>query len=127
MPPNHQTDGPPRLQRALLALPIIGMALLMVRAFTMAGATVPVVAEMLEAGLFELGDVSVPILKTFYGIGFVDQVYAGISLSFVLLQSFVDPAIYWQTLVLLTEFVGLYAIMLFESGRPVNQSTFFQL
>jgi hypothetical protein len=122
----HQADGPPRLRRALYAFPILGLGLLMVRAFSMAGPTVPVVAEFVETGRFELDGVRVPILKTFYGISWLDELYAGISASFVLLQSMVDPGMYWQTLMLLTEFVGVYAIMLFESGRPVNKSSLFQ-
>ncbi|KAI9167882.1 hypothetical protein HJFPF1_04023 [Paramyrothecium foliicola] len=123
----HAEPQPSRWQRALYALPIFGLAILTAYAFTKTEATVPVVAEFLDNGRFEYNGVSVPILKRFYGISLFDELFVNISAAFMQLQTkATDVDLYHNSVLFLTEFVSVYAILLFESSRPANKSTLFQ-
>ncbi|EEU34705.1 uncharacterized protein NECHADRAFT_52723 [Fusarium vanettenii 77-13-4] len=96
-----------RLWRALFALPILAFAGLMIRAFAMGEPIAPVLQNMLENSQFTWDGGSVKILKEFYGIPPLDEIFAHITVAFAQLQFFSDPRAYWHSLVFLTDFAGI--------------------
>ncbi|KAF7558091.1 hypothetical protein G7Z17_g134 [Cylindrodendrum hubeiense] len=125
-PPERQVESQEsRLHRALLALPMLVLSGVATMAFGMAEPMGPVLNNMLDTSLFDWNGVSAPIIREFYGIGLVDLVLGHITVAFAQLQFFSDQRAYWQSLVFLTDFAGMYAILLLESCRPSNQKTLF--
>ncbi|KAF4334085.1 hypothetical protein FBEOM_12096 [Fusarium beomiforme] len=112
--------GESRLRRALHALPFLFITALMTRAFVMAEPIGPVIEEILQTSIFTAPGVSVPIIKTFYGIPVLDDIFAVVTVAFANLQFFTDQEAYWQLLVFLTDFAGMYAVVLLEGYRPGN-------
>jgi hypothetical protein len=110
-----------RLWRALFALPILAFSGLMVRAFAMGEPVGPVIQNMLEDSYFTWDGGSVKILKEFYGITLLDEIFAHITVAFAQLQFFSDPRAYWHSLVFLTDFAGMYMVFLIEGYRPANK------
>ncbi|KAJ6447289.1 Dimeric alpha-beta barrel [Purpureocillium lavendulum] len=74
---------------------------------------------------FDIGAAGVPLTKRFYGFRPIDDVFGQITVAFALLQFGHDANAYWQSLVFLTDFAGLYAIILLESSRRAYRSSFF--
>ncbi|KAI8712926.1 hypothetical protein NCS52_01392300 [Fusarium sp. LHS14.1] len=110
-----------RLWRALFALPILALAGLMIRAFAMGEPIAPALQNMLENSQFTWDGGSVKILKEFYGIPLLDEIFAHITVAFAKLQFFSDPRAYWHSLVFLTDFAGMYMVFLIEGYRPANK------
>ena len=80
--------------------------------------------NILDQGVFKANGQSIPMLRSFYKIPIVDQVFSQIVPAFAQLQFFTDPVAYWQTLVFLTDHAALYAILLFESNKPETRGGF---
>ncbi|KAH7131125.1 hypothetical protein EDB81DRAFT_728181 [Dactylonectria macrodidyma] len=115
-----------RLRRAFLALPILALCGIMARAFGMAEPIAPTLDNIREASLFDWNGVKVPVRRGFYGIGLLDEIFGPITVVFGQLQFFGDQRAYWQSLVFLTDYAGMYAIFFLESFRPSNRGTLFQ-
>ncbi|KAF5026600.1 hypothetical protein F66182_1326 [Fusarium sp. NRRL 66182] len=110
-----------RLRRALVALPLLALAALMARTFSMVEPIGPILHEMVENSLFTAsGGVEVPVIKAFYGFPALDNIFEVITVAFAQLQFFTNHEAYWQSLVFLTDFAGMYAVILVESYRPGN-------
>ncbi|KAK7428043.1 hypothetical protein QQZ08_005475 [Neonectria magnoliae] len=86
----------------------------------------PVLNKILATSHFNWNGMSVPILREFYGIAWLDEVFSHITIAFAQLQFFNDQRAYWQSLVFLTDFAGMYAVLFLESCRPANRKTLFQ-
>ncbi|KAI5459318.1 hypothetical protein BGZ63DRAFT_390708 [Mariannaea sp. PMI_226] len=114
-----------RLWRAFVALPILVLSMIMVNAFSFAEPFGYAIERVLDNSLFEWNGLEVPIIRNFYGLQFIDAVFAPITVAFAQLQFFGDERAYWQSLVFLAEFAGIYAILFFESLRPVHSGTLF--
>lgn len=96
--------------------------------FTMVPALGDHIALTHQTGVFSLDGVEFPIRVSFYGIGAVDRSVATLTSAFAYLQMYpVDPIAYWHSFVFLSQFSGLYAVVLAESCRPSNRGTLFQL
>ncbi|KAH7123281.1 hypothetical protein B0J13DRAFT_599065 [Dactylonectria estremocensis] len=123
----RRTDGQEsRLHRALLALPILALCGIMARVFGMAEPIAPTLENILETSLFDWNGMNVPVLREFYGIGLLNEIFGPITVAFAQLQFFGDQRAYWQSLVFLTDYAGMYAILFLESLRPSNRKTLFQ-
>ncbi|KAF4972602.1 hypothetical protein FSARC_875 [Fusarium sarcochroum] len=111
-----------RLRRALYALPFLVLSALMTRAFAMAEPIGPLLQEMVQNSVFTApGGVEVPVIQGFYRIPLLDNIFAVVTMAFGQLQFFTDQKAYWQSLVFLTDFAGMYAVVLIESYRPGNK------
>lgn len=124
MPSINQPQG--RLRRALKALPMVGLSAIMARAVTMSEPIAPVLERIVERRHFDLGGVSAPIITEFYGVPLLDQIFTQITTAFAQLQFYSDPLLYWQSLVFLTDYAGMYAILLFEASRVSPKAALFQ-
>ncbi|GJN69675.1 hypothetical protein PLICBS_003725 [Purpureocillium lilacinum] len=98
----------------------------MARVVLMAEKSGPLIEGMHERSRFEFGDVSAALTKRFYGVTIVDELFGQITIAFALLQFGVDSSAYWQSLVFLTDFAGIYAIVLLESSRYVYRASVFR-
>ncbi|KAF5664971.1 hypothetical protein FHETE_6831 [Fusarium heterosporum] len=116
-----QTSSDSRIWRAIYAIPFLAITALMTRAFAMAEPIGPVIEEMVKSSTFTAPGVAVPIVTKFYGVPILDGIFAVVTVAFANLQFFVDEKAYWQSLVFLTDFVGMYAVVLIESYRPGNK------
>ncbi|KAM5358420.1 hypothetical protein ACJZ2D_015299 [Fusarium nematophilum] len=121
MPSTAVEPNQGRLGRAFFALPFLGLAALMLRVLAMGQPIGPVNEAILVNSRFALGGVDVPIIKEFYGIPILDTIFAHITVAFAHLQFFTDQRAYWQALVFLTDFAGMYAVILIEAYRPANR------
>lgn len=117
-PPSPPRES--RLRRALYALPFLAITALMTRAFGMAESIGPIIEERVQRSVFKAPDVNVPLIKNFYGIPGLDDVFNVVTAAFANLQFFFDKKAYWQSLVFLTDFAGMYAVIMVESFRPGN-------
>ncbi|UNI13366.1 hypothetical protein JDV02_000116 [Purpureocillium takamizusanense] len=118
--------APSRTNRAIRALPIVALALLMARAVLMAETSGPLIERMHERSRFEFRDASAALTRRFYGVTLIDELFSPITAAFALLQFGVDSSAYWQSLVFLTDFAGIYAILLLESSRGMYRATVFR-
>ncbi|KAI6765375.1 hypothetical protein HG530_006445 [Fusarium avenaceum] len=109
-----------RLWRALYALPFLGITALMTRAFAMAQPIGPIIEKMVQTSSFTAPGVEVPLITKFYGVPVLDDIFAVVTVAFTNLQFFIDEKAYWQSLVFLTDFAGMYAVILIEAFRPGN-------
>ncbi|KAM0287357.1 hypothetical protein ACHAO9_007761 [Fusarium lateritium] len=109
-----------RLWRALYALPFLGITALMTRAFAMAQPIGPVIEKMVQTSSFTAPRVEVPLITRFYGVPILDDILAVVTVAFANLRFFIDEKAYWQSLVFLTDFAGMYAVILIEAFRPGN-------
>ncbi|KAM0350969.1 hypothetical protein ACHAPU_002747 [Fusarium lateritium] len=116
-----QTSSESHLRRALYALPFLAITALMTRAFAMAEPVGPVIEEMVKTSTFTAPGVAVPLVTKFYGVPVLDDIFSIVTVAFTNLQFFVDEKAYWQSLVFLTDFAGMYAVILIESYRPENK------
>ncbi|GKU06415.1 hypothetical protein FLAG1_08105 [Fusarium langsethiae] len=115
--------APPResyFRRALYALPFLAITALMTRAFGMAEPIGPVIEEMVKTSVFNGPGVDVPIIKSFYGVPVLDDIFNVVTVAFANLQFYFDEKAYWQSFVFLTDFAGMYAVVQLESYRPGN-------
>lgn len=119
-------DGESRRRRALYALPMLGLSAVMIRAAIIARPCGPVFDNIIETRQFDMGGVTSPIITVFWGIPLLDEIYAHITVAFAQMQFFSDPVLYWQSLVFLTDYAGMYAILLLESFRRAPKSALFQ-
>lgn len=126
-PPSTAPARESRLSRALYALPILGLAGLMGYAFSMGEPIAPIIMDLMERSVFDLGGVNVPLIKDFYGLSWLDEFFAHVTVAFAQLQFNVDKFMYLHSLVFLTDFAGIYVILLLESCRAGNKATWFQL
>ena len=102
------------------------MAILMVRAFMMGASTVPFVTSMLKGDQFEHSDLIVALRNGFSGIPPLDELFEGISVAFMQMQSGADIRLYYQSFIFLAEYGSVYVILLLESTRLINKSSLFQ-
>nr|RBR01076.1 hypothetical protein FVER53263_10567 [Fusarium verticillioides] len=116
----HTTSPSSRLRRAIHALPFLLITALMSRAFAMAKPIGPTIEQTLQTSVFSAQNVTVPIIKNFYGVPVLDDVFAVVTVAFAHLQFFTDEEAYWQLLVFLTDFAGMYAVVMIEGYRPGN-------
>lgn len=113
--------------RALRAAPLVLVAAIMLRAVTFAEPMADLINGMQQRGLFSMRGVEAPLLASFYGVPVLDEALSHITVAFAQLQMHpADPGAYWQSLVFLTEYAGLYAVLLWESCRG-GYRTFFRL
>ncbi|KAG7406308.1 hypothetical protein LZL87_007745 [Fusarium oxysporum] len=117
-----QPTSPPesRLRRAIHALPFLLISAVMSRAFAMAKPIGPIIEESVKTSVFTAQNVNVPIIKNFYGVPVLDDVFAVVTVAFAHLQFFTNEEAYWQLLVFLTDFAGMYAVVMIEGYRPGN-------
>ncbi|KAH6992981.1 hypothetical protein EDB82DRAFT_427542 [Fusarium venenatum] len=104
-----------RFRRALYALPFLAITALMTRAFGMAEPIGPTIEEMVKTSVFIGPGFNVPIIKGFYGIPVLDDIFDVVTSAFVHLQFYFDEKAYWQSLVFLTDFAGIPVVFLFVS------------
>jgi hypothetical protein len=116
-----------RRRRALVALPILAFSLVMCRAMMMTGPIYPVFGSIYRSSRFNWNGLEVPILTTFYGIPIIDQMFSPITIIFAQLQFFTDPRSYWQSLVFVTDYAGMYTLFILESCRQSSKGTVFRL
>ena len=109
-----------RLRRALYALPFLAMTVLMTRAFGMAESIGPVIEQRVRTSVFRAQEGNVALIKNFYGVPGLDDIFNVVTAAFANLQFFFDKKAYWQSLVFLTDFAGMYAVIMVESFRPGN-------
>ncbi|PTB74073.1 hypothetical protein M440DRAFT_1424617 [Trichoderma longibrachiatum ATCC 18648] len=115
------------LGRALYALPMLLPTAFMIRAMAMTGPLSPVVEEAYSEGRYVLQNgTHVPVLRTFFGVPVLDDIFARITISFGQLVFDDNPTLWWQCLVFIADYAGLCAIWMLESLRNANQRTFFQ-
>ncbi|KAF5553194.1 hypothetical protein FNAPI_6799 [Fusarium napiforme] len=114
------TSPSSRLRRAIHALPFLLITAIMSRAFTMAKPIGPKIEQTLQTSIFTAQNVTVPVIKSFYGVPVLDDVFAVVTVAFAHLQFFTDEEAYWQLLVFLTDFAGMYAVVMIEGYRPGN-------
>ena len=91
------------------------------------GTNVSVFHGIFETSRFEWKGVSVPIIKQFYQVPFIDKKFASITINFAQLQCHTDPRAYWQTLTFITDCARMYATFLLEACRRANNLTIFQM
>lgn len=104
--------------RALRAAPLLGLALVMIRAAIFAEPMADFIAGMQQCGHFSMRGVKVPIIASVYKVPILDTALSHITVAFAQLQMYpADPGAYWQSLVFLTEYGSLYAILFWESCR----------
>ena len=75
----------------------------------------PIIEERVQSSVFKAPEVNVPLIKNFYGVPGLDDIFNVVTVAFTNLQFFFDKKAYWQSLVFLTEFAGLYAVIMVES------------
>ncbi|CAI6092521.1 unnamed protein product [Clonostachys chloroleuca] len=108
--------------RALGALPFLLIPPFMAYIFSFAPIITIAFESMLEDGQFSLNGVKAPLMKTFYGIGILDETLSRVCVGFAQLLLFpADPKGYWQLFLFLTEFAGLYGIFILESCRGAHR------
>ncbi|KAI1072004.1 hypothetical protein LB507_005135 [Fusarium sp. FIESC RH6] len=115
-PPTRES----RLRRALYALPFLAITALMTRAFGMAESIGPVIEQRVQTSVFRAQEGNVALIKNFYGVPGLDDIFNVVTAAFANLQFFFDKKAYWQSLVFLTDFAGMYAVIMVESFRPGN-------
>jgi hypothetical protein len=114
-----------RLRRAATGLPILAFTAAMSYVFVQVTQVTPaVMEEIATAGHYERQGIVVPVRREFYGIAILDELFSVICMAFIHLYSFADPSVYWQSFAFVTEYAGMYAIMLFESCRERSEGTF---
>ncbi|RBA18307.1 hypothetical protein FPRO05_10602 [Fusarium proliferatum] len=116
----HTSPPESRLRRAIHAVPFLLITAIMSRAFAMAKPIGPIIEETVKTSIFTAQDVTVPMIKNFYGVPVLDDVFAVVTVAFAHLQFFTDEEAYWQLLVFLTDFAGMYAVVMIEGYRPGN-------
>ncbi|CCT75930.1 uncharacterized protein FFB20_00733 [Fusarium fujikuroi] len=116
----HTSPSESRLRRAIHAVPFLLITAIMSRAFAMAKPIGPIIEETVKTSIFTAQDVTVPIIKNFYGVPVLDDIFAVVTVAFAHLQFFADEEAYWQLLVFLTDFAGMYAVVMIEGYRPGN-------
>ncbi|RGP73154.1 hypothetical protein FLONG3_6470 [Fusarium longipes] len=87
-----------RFRRALKALPFLALTVLMTRAFGMAEPIGPTIEEIVSSSVFTSPGVSVPIIRGFYGVPVLDDIFNIVTVAFANLQFYVDEKAYWQSL-----------------------------
>ncbi|KAF4501673.1 hypothetical protein FAGAP_2126 [Fusarium agapanthi] len=118
----HTSPPESRLRRAIHALPFLLITAIMSRAFAMAKPIGPMIEETVKTSVFTAQNVTVPVIKSFYGVPVLDDVFAVVTVAFAHLQFFTDEEAYWQLLVFLTDFAGMYAVVMVEGGICANGS-----
>lgn len=118
------------LARALVALPILLLTPFILRALSFADPSVSTLLESIRATpAFQLGDQTFSPRSSLLGvvrIPVVDDILATITAAFSLVHIFPERnGAYWQCLVFLTEFAGVYALLLLEACRGVNGGRLF--
>jgi hypothetical protein len=107
-------------RRALAALPFLGLSVLIGVAFSSSGSMLPdALAPTIEAGFFSANGAEARLLPAVYGIGLLDSALGPITAAFSYLNLYpADPPTWWLSLVFLSEFAGIYAVLLLEASRP---------
>lgn len=115
------------LTRVLGALPILLVTPFILRALTFAEPAVGKLVNTLRATpSVEIGDQSFRLLDSVFGLPVVDDIFAAITGAFSLVHIFPEEhGAYWQSLVFLTEYAGIYAILLVEGSRGLNKGRLF--
>jgi len=80
-----------------------------------------------ESGQITWNGGSAPVVSSFYGIPFLDGIWAPIVLVFSQWTIGFDTAGSWQMFTFLADFGLLYSIFLFESNRRANALTLAKL
>ncbi|KAF5236744.1 hypothetical protein FANTH_11151 [Fusarium anthophilum] len=116
----HTSPPESRLRRAIHALPFLLITALMSRAFAMAKPIGPTIEETVKTSIFTAQNVTVLVIQSFYGVPVLDDVFAVVTVAFAHLQFFTNEEAYWQLLVFLTDFAGMYTVVMIEGYRPGN-------
>lgn len=120
------------LQRVVGASPILLLLGLMLRVLPFAIPVGPLLNPMQESSRFSFPHDSsisgVPLRASFYHAPVLDDALSHITIAFAQLQLWpADPSAWWQSLVFLTEYAGLYAVLLLEGCRVGNKGSLLQL
>jgi hypothetical protein len=78
----------------------------------------PIIEEIVNTSVFTGPAVNVHVIKSFYGIPVLDDIFNVVTVAFANLQFYFDEKAYWQSLVFLTDFAGMFCVVLLESYRP---------
>jgi hypothetical protein len=107
-------------RRAVAALPFLGFSVLIGVAFMSARSMLPdALSSTIESGLFSANGAEARLLPAVYGIGPLDEALRPITAAFSYLNLYpADPPTWWLSLVFLSEFAGIYAVLLLEASRP---------
>lgn len=117
------------LLRIASALPILIVIPFILRALTFAEPAISTHMDQIRATTSHaINGQNLHLLDSFYGLPVFDDIFGNICAAFSLLQIFPEEhGAYWQSLVFLTEYAGIYAILLLEGSRNVNKGRFFGL
>ncbi|KAK4176461.1 Neuroligin-4, X-linked [Triangularia setosa] len=115
-----------KLKRAVLGLPLLLLACL---AFYIMNIGLPDQAakEQRDGGFLTVGNTTVPILRSFYGLGGFDDTVAWVNMIFVPGMYGVSPEGRRHMITFLLEGVPFFTIWLLESTRRANALTILQL
>jgi hypothetical protein len=117
----HQPER--KLIRALWASPLLLFAVIGILGLDLSS-SVPAFEVMIEKGEFNVAGNKLLIRSEFYGIGeTIDKAVALFAVIFTQMISGFDPISYWQTFAFLTDYAGMYAVLLFECVRVGNRWT----
>jgi hypothetical protein len=115
-----------RLHRAVWALPILLLSPLATQMLDVAG-SVKWAEAVRDSGHLTLSNVSIPLVRTFYGIKPVDDLISLINVYFFPTLFGYDPLSRRQTLIFLTSCLPIILIVVLESIRRANFLTVLQL
>ncbi|KAI3392214.1 hypothetical protein diail_6075 [Diaporthe ilicicola] len=114
--------GLSRALRALLGLPLLGLAVLCFRAMD-PEKLVAHQQPFLKSGLIEYDGHSLPILKRFHYVEFLDEVWRGTTATFSPSTLGYDGISSWQMFSFLNDLGPVYAVWFLESCRVGNRFT----
>jgi hypothetical protein len=111
------TEQENRLIRAIRASPLLIFTVIALYGLDLSGIA-PQVEEMRETGIYVYKGNGFPIRSTLFGSSdFPNKLIGLLATVFTQMISGFDEITYWQTFSFITEYAGMYTIMLFESAR----------
>ena len=112
-----------KLTRAIWASPLLLFAVIGLEALNLSG-SVPAFQAMRDSRQFNVNGNKLPIRNTLYGIGgLLEEIIGLFAVIFTQMISGFDSISYWQTFTFLTDYAGMYGVLLFESTRIANHRT----
>ncbi|TKX19870.1 FAD-binding domain-containing protein 47 [Elsinoe australis] len=111
-----------RMIRLLLAIPFF-LSFYFASTVLVADAILPSISKFSSDRLYQSGNFSFPLLDTFSHLPELDNRWRTITAAFVPSTLSLDPLSRTQTLLFLTDFATIYAILLIESARRANNFT----
>ncbi|ESZ90856.1 hypothetical protein SBOR_8748 [Sclerotinia borealis F-4128] len=105
-----------KITRAIIGLPIlafsIGCLMCMGR-----GDVLLHLEQILPTGRISWNSIDIPIKQSFYGVGFLDEIFGGISVAFGPSAFGVDPVAWYQMFSFLLDVSLVYIIWMIESYK----------